>query len=263
LEAVTKKMKTLLLTNDDGILSTGLSYLKKFLSSKYESIYDIYVVAPDRERSGVSMSITINRPLRMNQMGEKEFSVDGTPVDCINIALQKIMPQWPDFIISGMNEGENLCEDVFFSGTVAAAYTGHLYGLPSLAVSLIPNKKTGEFDFNTGAHITGQVLDKLLPLKNTAVVYNLNIPYPTTGELIVTSIGLKRYKPTIVEKIDPRSRKYFWIGTGEPQSTGEPGSDLQAKADGNISLSVLKYDLNQPEEMNKLFEVFNDSASKN
>ena len=256
-------MKTLLLTNDDGILSTGLRHLKEFLSSKYESIYDIYVVAPDRERSGVSMSITINRPLRMNQIGEKEFGVDGTPVDCINIALQKIMPQWPDFIISGMNEGENLCEDVFFSGTVAAAYTGHLYGLPSLAVSLVPNKKTGEFDFNTGAHITGQVLDKLLPLKNTAVVYNLNIPYPTTGELVITSIGLKRYKPTIVEKIDPRSRKYFWIGTGEPQNTGEPGTDLQAAAEGNISLSVLKYDLNELEEMNKLIEVFNDSASKN
>ena len=132
-----------------------------------------------------------------------------------------------------------------------------------MAVSLIPDKKTGEFDFNTGAHITGQVLDKLLPLKNTAVVYNLNIPYPTTGKLVVTSIGLKRYKPTIVEKIDPRSRKYFWIGTGEPQSTGEPGTDLQAAAEGNISLSVLKYDLNEPEEMNKLTEVFNDSASKN
>jgi 5'-nucleotidase len=256
-------MKTLLLTNDDGILSTGIRHLKEFLSAKYDSLYDIYVVAPDRERSGVSMSITINRPLRMNQMGEKEFAVDGTPVDCINIALQKILPHWPDFIISGMNEGENLCEDVFFSGTVAAAYTGTLYGVPSLATSLIPDKKTGEFDFNTGAQITGQVLEKLLPLKNTAVVYNLNIPYPTTGKIMVTSIGLKRYKPTIVEKTDPRSRKYFWIGTGEPQSTGEPGTDLQAIADGNISLSVLKYDLNELEEMNKLIEVFNDSKSKN
>jgi 5'-nucleotidase len=256
-------MKTLLLTNDDGILSTGIRHLKEFLSCQYGSQYDIYVVAPDRERSGVSMSITINRPLRMNQMGKNEFAVDGTPVDCINIALQKILPQWPDFIISGMNEGENLCEDVFFSGTVAAAYTGHLYGLPSLAVSLIPNKKTGGFDFNSGARITGQVLDKLLPLKNTAVVYNLNIPSPNTGKLMVTSIGLKRYKPTIVEKIDPRSRKYFWIGTGEPQSTGEPGTDLQAKAADNISLSVLKYDLNEPEEMKKLVEVFDDSTSKN
>ena len=256
-------MKTLLLTNDDGILSTGLRHLKDFLFSKYNNRYEIYVVAPDRERSGVSMSITINQPLRMNQMGEKEFAVDGTPVDCINIALQKIMPQWPDFIISGMNEGENLCEDVFFSGTVAAAYTGHLYGLPSLAVSLIQDKKTGEFDFDTGTQITGQVLDKLLPLKNTAVVYNLNIPYHSSGKLIITSLGLKRYKPTIVEKIDPRRRKYFWIGTGEPQNTGEPGTDLQTIANGDISLSVLKYDLNEPGEMNQLIAVFNDSESKN
>ncbi|UCH92982.1 MAG: 5'/3'-nucleotidase SurE [Candidatus Aminicenantes bacterium] len=256
-------MKTLLLTNDDGFFSTGIRHLKEFLSKKYDSRYDIYVVAPDRERSGISMSITINQPLRLKQIGEKEYAVEGTPVDCINIALQKIMPQWPDFIISGMNEGENLCEDVFFSGTVAAAYTGHLYGVPSLAVSLIPDKKSGKFDFNTGARITGQVLETLLPLKNTAVVYNLNIPYRTTGKLTITSIGLKRYKPTIEERIDPRRRKYYWIGTGEPKSAGEPGTDLQAIADGNISLSVLKYDLNEFKEMNDLIEVFNDSESKN
>jgi 5'-nucleotidase len=256
-------MKTLLLTNDDGILSTGIRHLKEFLLSRFKSQYDVYIVAPDRERSGVSMSITINKPLRLTQIGEKEFSVDGSPVDCINIALQKVLPQWPDFIISGMNEGENLCEDVFFSGTVAAAYAGHFYGVPSLAVSLIPDKETKKFNFETGALITEQVLNKLFPLKSNSVVYNLNIPYHTTGKLVVTSIGMKRYKPTIVERIDPRGRKYFWIGTGEPQSTGEPTTDLQATADGNVSLSVLKYDLNEPEEMNRLIEVFNDRENQN
>ncbi len=253
-------MKTILLTNDDGILSSGLRVLKEFLSGRYE----IYVVAPDRERSGISMSITINQPLRLKPMGEKEYAVTGTPVDCINIALQKILPQWPDFIISGMNEGENLCEDVFFSGTVAAAYTGHLYGVPSLAVSLIAGKK-GKFDYKTGARISGEVLEKLLPLHDHAVVYNLNIPYGTNGKLQVTSIGLKRYKPTVVERLDPRRRKYYWIGTGEPETRGEKGTDLQAIAEGNIALSVLKYDLNESREMNKLIDLFkfNERENKN
>jgi 5'-nucleotidase len=184
-------------------------------------------------------------------------------VDCINIALQKILPQWPDFIISGMNEGENLCEDVFFSGTVSAAYIGHLYGIPSLAASLIPDKKTGTFNYEAGARTTATVLGKLLPLNNTTVVYNLNIPSVNTGQLKVTSLGLKRYKPTIVERTDPRNRKYYWIGTGEPKAEGEQGTDLQAAADGHISLSILKYDLNAPGELSRLAEVFNDSEGKN
>ena len=251
-------MKTLLLTNDDGFLSTGLRSLREFLTANLDSQYDVNVVAPDRERSGISMSITINHPLRLKQIGEKQYAVDGTPVDCINIALQKILPQWPDFIISGMNEGENLCEDVFFSGTVAAAYTGHLYGVPSLASSLIPNKKNGKFNYEAGSQITARVLAHLLPLKNTNVVYNLNIPYHNTGKLMVTSLGLKRYKPTIEERIDPRQRKYYWIGTGKPQNTGDKETDLQTTAEGNISLGVLKYDLNEPEEMKKLSEIIND-----
>jgi 5'-nucleotidase len=253
-------MKTLLLTNDDGVLSNGLQYLKNFLSGSY----DVYVVAPDRERSGISMSLTINRPLRVTRLGEKEYAVDGTPTDCINIALQGIMPGWPDFIISGMNEGENLCEDVFFSGTVAGAFVGHMYGIPSMAVSLVEGKidthERKPFDFETGARITAQVLEKLLPLKNTAVVYNLNIPPHVTGKskIVVTSLGLKRYKPTIVERVDPRSKKYYWIGSGEPTSKGDNGTDLDAVARGDIALSILKYDLNDEKEMKKLVEVFHE-----
>jgi 5'-nucleotidase len=243
-------------------MSQGLRSLKEFLSTSHNSRYDIWVVAPDRERSGVSMSITINQPLRLSRLGEKEYAVNGTPVDCINIALQKILPKWPDFIVSGMNEGENLCEDVFFSGTVAAAYLGHLYGVPSLAASLIPDKKSGALDYKAGARITAQVLEKLLPLNNNSVVYNLNIPSLNTGQLKVTSLGLKRYKPTIVERTDPRQRKYYWIGTGEPSAYGEPGTDLQATAEGHIALSILKYDLNSIEGRDQLAGVFTDSENK-
>jgi 5'-nucleotidase len=247
-------MKTLLLTNDDGYLSEGIQRLKDYLSSRY----DVYMAAPDRERSAISMSLTINHPLRLNRISEKEFIVDGTPSDCINIALQKLMPQPPDFIISGMNEGENLCEDVFFSGTVAGAFIGHMYGIPAMAVSLIEDKKKKTFNFEEGARIAGQVLEKLLPLKNTNVVYNLNIPPHNNGKIVVTSLGLKRYKPSIVERTDPRGRDYYWIGTGNPTSDGEQGTDLQAIKGGNIVLSVLKYDLNDSKELKKLSELFNE-----
>ena len=248
-------MKKLLLTNDDGYLSEGLQRLKDYLSSRY----DIYMIAPDRERSAISMSLTINHPLRLNRISEKEFIVDGTPSDCINIALQKLMPQPPDFIISGMNEGENLCEDVFFSGTVAGAFIGHIYGIPAMAVSLIADKKKGTFDFEESARITGQVLEKLLPLKNTNVVYNLNIPAHNNGKIVVTSLGLKRYKPSIIERTDPRGRNYYWIGTGNPTSIGAEGTDLRAIKNGNIVLSVLKYDLNDTDEKKKLSEIFNEN----
>jgi len=244
-------MKTLLLTNDDGYLSEGLQRLKDYLSSRY----DVYMAAPDRERSAISMSLTINHPLRLNRISEKEFIVDGTPSDCINIALQKLMPSPPDFIISGMNEGENLCEDVFFSGTVAGAFIGHMYGIPSMAVSLIKGKKERAFNFEEGARVTRDVLGKLLPLNNIDIVYNLNIPAHHNGKIAVTSMGLKRYKPSIVERIDPRGRDYYWIGTGNPMSDGEEGTDLLAIKNGNIVLSVLKYDLNDRKEMKKLSEI--------
>lgn len=241
-------MKTLLLTNDDGYLAEGLQRLKAHLSSQYE----VYVAAPDRERSAVSMSLTIHHPLRLNRIGEKDYAVDGTPADCINLALQKLLPQPPDFIVSGMNEGENLCEDVFFSGTVAGAFIGHIYGIPSLASSLIRDKENGTFNYDDGARVTGRVLERLLPLKNSNVVYNLNIPASNSGNVVVTSLGLKRYKPSMIERTDPRGRKYFWIGTGDPVSDGDGGTDLEAVGKGDIPLSVLKYDLNCFDEMKKL-----------
>jgi len=241
-------MKTLLLTNDDGYLAEGLQCLKAYLSGRY----DVYVAAPDRERSAVSMSLTIHKPLRLNRLGEKDYAVDGTPADCINIALQKLLPRPPDFIISGMNEGENLCEDVFFSGTVAGAFIGHIYGIPSLAVSLIGDKENGTFNYEDGARVTGRVLEQLLPLKNNGIVYNLNIPARNSGKVVAASLGLKRYKPSMVERTDPRGRTYFWIGTGDPVADGDQGTDLETAAKGDIPLSVLKYDLNCFEELKKL-----------
>lgn len=249
-------MKTILLTNDDGVMALGIQHLKNALSIHY----DVYTVAPDRERSAVSMALTINHPLRLKQIEDKKFSVDGTPSDCVNIALQEVLPQWPDFIVSGMNEGENLCEDIYFSGTVAGAFTGHMYGIPSLAVSLIgENTPTGySFDYEAGTRFTLYVLEKLLPLKTTSAFYNLNIPPNTTkdSKLLVTYPGLKRYKPSVVKKTDPRGKNYYWIGNGYPGQIGEEGTDLHAVKNGNVSISPLRYSAHGHQEMKDLENVF-------
>lgn len=248
-------MKTVLLTNDDGFFSPGITRLRERLAADYE----VYVVAPDSERSAISMALTLNRPLRVNQMADRVYAINGTPSDCINLALQKILPRRPDFVVSGMNVGENLSEDVFFSGTVAGAFSGFLYGVPALAVSLVG--RVGDFsgqafNFENGAAIVADVLRRLLAGSRAEVVYNLNIPSPNNGQLRVTRLGSKRYKPDIVERTDPRGRLYYWIGTGAPDYDDNHGSDIWAVKNGFISLSALRYDLNAVDERERLASLF-------
>lgn len=248
-------MKTILLTNDDGFYSKGICALKTELEKKYR----VWVVAPDREKSAISMALTLNHPLRINQVEENVFAVNGTTADCVNIALQKILPARPDFIVSGMNLGENLSEDIFFSGTVGGAFSGYLYGIPSLAVSLIAGLgqyQKQEFAFVPGAEITSKALQMLMTLSHNGVIYNLNIPFPNRGEIAVTTLGNKRYTPDIIERTDPRGGKYYWIGTGTPAYADRQGTDVWAVKNGYISLSVIKYDLNSPEDHTRLTQAF-------
>jgi 5'-nucleotidase len=248
-------MKTILLTNDDGFYSKGLISLKDVLKRKYR----VWVVAPDREKSAISMALTLNHPLRINQIETDVYSINGTTADCVNIALQKILPEKPDFIVSGMNLGENLSEDIFFSGTVGGAFYGCLYGIPSLAVSLIAGLgqyQQQPFEFDQGAEITAKILDKLLVYDHENVVYNLNIPFPNKGEIAITSLGNKRYTPDIIERIDPRGRKYYWTGTGTPSYSCQEGCDNWAVKNQLISLSIIKYDLNAKAESARLSSAF-------
>lgn len=250
-------MKTILLTNDDGYLSEGILYLRKFLLKNY----NVYIVAPDCEMSAISMALTLNKPLRINKIEEKVFVVNGTPVDCVNLAIQKIIPELPDFVISGMNLGENLSEDVFFSGTVGGAFSGYLYDIPSMAVSLISDKNSyseGEFNFKEGAEITGEILNKLKKFKKINSVYNVNIPFVNNRKIIVTSLGFKRYKPDVIENIDPRGKKYYWIGTGDPAYIGGKGTDVWAIKNKYISLSVLNYNLNSIDDIKKISKDFDE-----
>jgi 5'-nucleotidase len=248
-------MKTILLTNDDGFYSKGITALKAELEKEHQ----VWVVAPDREKSAISMALTLNHPLRINQVEANVFAVNGTTSDCVNIALQKILPSRPDFVVSGMNLGENLSEDIFFSGTVGGAFSGHLYGIPSLAVSLIAGLgqyQKREFEFAAGAAITARILSKLLGNDHDNVIYNLNIPFPNSGEVAVTTLGSKRYTPDIIERTDPRGGKYYWIGTGMPNYSSGEGSDVWAVKNGRVSLSIIKYDLNSTAERERLAASF-------
>lgn len=249
-------MKTILLTNDDGFYSPALMAIKTELEKQHQ----VWVVAPDREMSAISMALTLNQPLRVKQIAEKFYAVNGTPADCVNISMQKILPQRPDFVVSGMNLGENLSEDVFFSGTVGGAFSGHLYGVPSLAVSLIAGlgqHQQQEFETAAGARIASRILDRLLNVTHDNVIYNVNIPFPNRGEIALTRLGNKRYTPDIVERIDPRGHAYYWIGAGMPSYADSEGSDIWAVQNGFISLSIIKYDLNAKEELQRLANAFN------
>lgn len=252
-------MKTILLTNDDGFYSPGLTALKAELEKRHR----VWVVAPDREMSAISMALTLNRPLRVKRIAENVHAVSGTTSDCVNIALQKILPTRPDFVVSGMNLGENLSEDVFFSGTVGGAFSGHLYGIPALAVSLIAglgDSREQEFECESGARVAARILDKLLDGAGDRAVYNVNIPFPNRGEVAVTALGSKRYTPDIVERVDPRGRPYYWIGTGMPNYEGGEGSDVWAVKNGYVSLSVIRYDLNAHPERIRLAQAFRGFA---
>lgn len=236
--------KTILLTNDDGFRSPGLTELRDHLKKKFR----VFTIAPSTEMSAVSMALTLNRPIRVEKIDEDFYSVEGTPSDCVNIALRKLMNEMPDFVVSGMNHGENLSEDIVYSGTVAAATSGYFYGIPALAVSLISDKKSysrGIFNIAGSIKIVDRVLNKLLPKsKELEGVFNLNIPYENNGKILVTSLGNKRYKPDIIEREDPRGKKYYWIGTGNPESTGGEGTDIWAIKNGFASLTPLKLNLN-------------------
>ena len=207
------------------------------------------------------MALTLNSPLRVTKIAERVFAVNGTPADCVNLAVQKIMPAPPDFIISGMNLGENLSDDVYFSGTVGGAFSGYLYNIPSMAVSLLsePQKRKEErFNVDEGAVITKRILETLIPMQDITSVFNVNIPFHTNGKVVVTTMGLKRYRPEIVEKTDPRGRDYFWIGTGDPTYIGEKGTDIWAIQNQYVSLSVLNFKMNSIEKNQIIAEKFDE-----
>lgn len=230
----------ILLTNDDGVLFEGIRKLRRALSP----LAEVWIVAPDREKSASSLSLTLHRPLRVYRAAPRVFAVDGTPADCVYLAVNRILPRRPDLLLSGINNGPNLArQDIAHSGTVAAALQARHLGINSAAVSAVPDEK-GRFDFSGTARLVVPLAARLLGLKaRLPLTLNVNVPPPPVKGALVTVLGEKHYNPEIVEKKDPRGNSYFWIGTGSPEVFGPSESDVAAVTRGFISVTPLDTDL--------------------
>ena len=229
-----------LLTNDDGIFAPALVALRESLSA----LGRVLTVAPDRDQSATSHSLTLHRPFRIHRHDADTFSVDGTPTDCVVCAFYGLLDDPPDLVISGINHGPNMGEDVFYSGTVAAAIEGTLQGVPSIATSLVTRERT---DFREPAAFIGRlarvVVERGLGPRR---LLNVNLPFRSRAEIAgvaVTRLGSRRYRDTLVRKVDPRGRDYYWIGGEDPVWESTPGTDFQAVHSGWISVTPLRLDL--------------------
>jgi 5'-nucleotidase len=232
-------MTRILLTNDDGIHSEGLITLERAL----RELGDVFVVAPAAEMSGASHSLTLARPLRIRQIDSRHWTVDGTPTDCVTLALHKILEEeeLPHVCVSGINHGGNLGDDATYSGTVAGALEATILGVPGLAVSLVARE---HFDFAEAARFsllaTKKILSEGLP---EGTLLNMNVPQGDINGVLVTRQGIKNARPVITEHIDPRGKPYFWIGEQYFRSQAEDGTDYRAIEDGYVSITPLRSDM--------------------
>lgn len=235
----------LLCTNDDGILAHGL----KCLVAAAEPLGEVTVVAPDREQSATSHSLTLHHPVRPIQMGERRWQIDGTPTDCVMLAVEALMPERPDFVLSGINHGQNMGEDVLYSGTVAAAMEGISIGIPSIAVSFAGG------DLRADVTMLDDQIDLLtlllrhltsLPAFPPHTLLNVNIPPVARSAnkgIRLTRLGQRVYSDSIKRMRDPWGREIFWIGGGSIQWSGPEDSDFMAIREGYISVTPLHLDV--------------------
>ena len=239
----------LLCTNDDGYLAKGL----EVLAEAARTLGAVSIVAPDREQSATSNSLTIHHPLRARRASDGAIVVDGTPTDCVILAVGELLEQRPDVCLSGINHGPNMGEDVFYSGTVAAAIEGAMQGAPALAVSLVTREIT---DFREPAAFVGRLARRVMErgLARRQLL-NVNVPFLPWDEIrgvAVTRLGSRVYRDTLVRKVDPRGRDYYWIGGEDPVWDPREGTDFNAVHDGWVSVTPLKLDLTDEPAMGTL-----------
>jgi 5'-nucleotidase len=227
----------ILVTNDDGVHAPGLAAL----ASALDELGDVYVVAPDREQSAVGHALTLHRPLRVTTVGERRFSVNGTPSDCVNLAVLGLLPERPVLVAAGINHGSNLGDDVTYSGTVSAAMEGTLLGVPSMAVSQSdPETGTLEGAQAVAKLVASRVLVEGLPGKT---LLNINVPAGPLAGIRMTRLGHRVYQEKVVRETDPRGLPYYWIGAGPPVWSEDEASDIAAVHRGMASVTPLHLDL--------------------
>ena len=230
----------LLVTNDDGVDSPALQILVDAL----HDLGEVWVFAPDREQSGVGHGISLHRPLRVKEIRERWYMIDGTPTDCVLLAVREFLPRRPDLVLSGINSGPNLGDDVTYSGTVAGAYEGMLLGIPSIALS---NGNHEPSDYKTAAKcgvlLARHVLEHGLP-KDTVLNVNIpNLPFEELEGIAITKQGLREFGDEIVRREDPRGKAYYWIGGYRPKSISHPGTDIEAIEQNKVSVTPLHRNL--------------------
>lgn len=242
----------ILVTNDDGIHSPGLTVLAESLSR----VARVVVVAPDRERSAVGHSLTLHSPLRAETIRPDVFAVDGTPTDCVNLGVHGLIAERPDLVVSGINRGGNMGDDITYSGTVAAAMEATLMGVPAFAVSLEAGP-FGAADFTEAARISATLADTMLRRGLPPdTLLNVNVPPGRPRGARLTRQGKRVYGDVVVEKVDPRGRKYYWIGGGELGFHNVEGTDFHAVHSGMVSITPLHLDLTN-------YRSFDDLAAWN
>lgn len=236
--------KTILVTNDDGVRSEGIHALAAAL----RRLGDVIIVAPHSEASAIGHALTLRRPLRMEQVNDGVYEVDGTPTDCVNIGVSQLYSGLPDLVVSGINKGHNLGDDVTYSGTVAGAMEGALLGIPAIAVSLARTRNPYDFEHAAmaAALVAEGVLERGLPAR---VFLNINVPEGRPKGLRVTVQAKRNHVTVVSEREDPRRRPYYWIEEGENDWEAHDQSDYQAVKDGYVSVTPLQPDLTAYDSM--------------
>jgi 5'-nucleotidase len=239
----------ILLSNDDGYFAPGLAVLAATLSE----FAQVTVVAPERDRSGASNSLTLDRPLIVRQTPNGFYHVNGTPTDCVHLAVTGLLPELPDMVISGINHGSNMGDDTIYSGTVAAATEGFLLGIPSIAVSLV---NVGGENFQTAANFVADLARRFAarPIKEPTLL-NVNVPDvkpEAVAGVEVTRLGKRHKAEDVVKAVNPRNQVVYWVGAAGPAQDSGPGTDFHAVAQNRISVTPLQVDLTRYAQMDMI-----------
>jgi 5'-nucleotidase len=247
----------ILISNDDGIESPGIKLLEQIARSLSR---DVWVVAPEEEQSGASHSLTTRRPLRLREVAERRYAVDGTPTDCVLLAVKRLLrDRLPDLVLSGINAGSNIGEDLTYSGTVAAAMEATLLGIPAMALSQDYHNRDAP-PWATGEAFAAQAIRRLLCLSwPDSTLYNINFPAAPPHEVkgfAATHQGRRAIADNLTDGVDPRGRPYYWIGPAPDTGHAEPGTDVAALSDNRVSITPIYLNLTNIPVLGALRKLF-------